>query len=304
MNLRTCQYFLTICETGSFNAAARKLYISPQSLNERILKLEKKLDVQLFHRDTPLTLTPAGELMKLTAEKVVDALLQFEKELATLKIGENRTVTISFADHGIPPFFPLIVEEFLKQSPSTLLKTQKILSTGPIQQDVSLVISGTELGSNFHHECLLADELVISIADELLERLYTNDWQERKKRLQEGDLSAIEGCPFVHQTDARIDRWVNASFSAANYMPHFLPLHGSDDVLGNLCQRGQAAMITFRGVATHLHHPIPSYSLPHIPRDIPSCYICYPTNKPLTHPEQEFLRICRQVLRHLPESII
>ena len=60
MNFRTCKYFLTVCELGTINAAARKLFISQQSLSQHIRKLEAELGVQLFHRDNPLVLTQAG----------------------------------------------------------------------------------------------------------------------------------------------------------------------------------------------------------------------------------------------------
>ena len=53
MNFRTCKYFLTVCELGTINAAARKLFISQQSLSQHIRKLEAELKVQLFHRDNP-----------------------------------------------------------------------------------------------------------------------------------------------------------------------------------------------------------------------------------------------------------
>ncbi len=48
MNFRTCKYFLTVCELGTINAAARKLFISQQSLSQHIRKLEAELKVQLF----------------------------------------------------------------------------------------------------------------------------------------------------------------------------------------------------------------------------------------------------------------
>lgn len=303
MNLRTCQYFLSICEAGTFHAAARKLYISPQSLSERITKLEKKLGVPLFHRDNPLTLTPAGESMKLAAQKTIEAMKQLEQDIAALKTEASQTVTVSIVDYGgIPPFFPLIVERFLQEAPNTLLKTQKI-ALRDLPENLSLVISGTELNNGFRHECLLSDELVICVADELLQKIYGADWERRKERLNAGDLSALEGCPLVHQQDERIDHWVSKSFSAAAYTPNYLPLHGTADMLGDLCRSGQAAMITFRGVAAHLHRGTPFYSLPHIPKNIPSCYVCYPPEG-LTDAERTFLYVCRQVLRRLPEAAL
>lgn len=47
MNFRTCKYFLMVCDMGTINAAARKLYISQQSLSEHMRKLEKELGVQI-----------------------------------------------------------------------------------------------------------------------------------------------------------------------------------------------------------------------------------------------------------------
>ena len=43
MNFRSCSYFLTVCEMGNISAAARKLYISQQSLSQHIHKLEEEI---------------------------------------------------------------------------------------------------------------------------------------------------------------------------------------------------------------------------------------------------------------------
>ena len=82
MNFRTCKYFLTVCELGTINAAARKLFISQQSLSQHIRKLEAELGVQLFHRDNPLVLTQAGQCVKKAAQTVLDTMEQMEKEIA------------------------------------------------------------------------------------------------------------------------------------------------------------------------------------------------------------------------------
>ena len=41
MNFRTLQYFLTVAEERSITRAAKKLYISQQSLSSHIAKLER-----------------------------------------------------------------------------------------------------------------------------------------------------------------------------------------------------------------------------------------------------------------------
>ena len=51
------QYFLIIEQEGSFSAAARRLFVSQQSLSESMKKLEAEVGAELFVRRRPLQLT-------------------------------------------------------------------------------------------------------------------------------------------------------------------------------------------------------------------------------------------------------
>ena len=61
MNFRNLEYFLAAAEEKNITRAAKKLYISQQSLSEHIAKLEDELGVPLFERTPNLKLTYAGE---------------------------------------------------------------------------------------------------------------------------------------------------------------------------------------------------------------------------------------------------
>ena len=50
MNMLSIQYFLAIVEEGNISAAARKLFISQQTLSEHVKKLEDELGTPLFKR--------------------------------------------------------------------------------------------------------------------------------------------------------------------------------------------------------------------------------------------------------------
>ena len=41
MEYKQLEYFVKICETHSFSAAARELYVTPQGISKSIDKLEK-----------------------------------------------------------------------------------------------------------------------------------------------------------------------------------------------------------------------------------------------------------------------
>lgn len=70
MNFRNLQYFLAAAEEKNITHAARKLYISQQSLSGHIAKLEEELGVPLFERGPELKLTYAGERLALIARQI------------------------------------------------------------------------------------------------------------------------------------------------------------------------------------------------------------------------------------------
>ena len=64
--------FLCVAESGSFNRAAEKLYISPPAVIKQINLLEEGLDLQLFVRThRGLALTEAGKSLYQDAKYII-----------------------------------------------------------------------------------------------------------------------------------------------------------------------------------------------------------------------------------------
>ena len=64
--------FLAVVESGSFNKAAERLYISPPAVIKQINLLEKSLDLQLFVRThRGLRLTKAGQSLYQDAKYII-----------------------------------------------------------------------------------------------------------------------------------------------------------------------------------------------------------------------------------------
>ena len=70
INFLNLEYFLVAAEELNFTKAAKKLFISQQSLSNHISNMEKEFDVILFNRTTPLTLTYAGQALKAKARRL------------------------------------------------------------------------------------------------------------------------------------------------------------------------------------------------------------------------------------------
>ena len=293
MNFRTCKYFLTVCEMGTINAAARKLYISQQSLSEHIRKLEKELGVPLFHRDTPLTLTEAGRSFYRMAADIMAALDRLNAELDVIKGRTPDTLVVGCVDYGTPDFLPALVALFLKRVPNVLFQLKEFMPGEVIPTEIPLLISAREL-RGYKCENLFTDQLVICIHDELLQRHYGTEWQRHRERLAEGDLSAIRECPFIQHRNTPLELLSELVFEKNNFRPSFLPVSGSTQAMAHLCTSGQGAMITFLGKTKNTPGFPPAYSIPNVPDRIPTSFICYRPENGLSAPARQFLEITRR----------
>lgn len=82
LNLIYLQDFLVLAETGSFGAAAARLYMNQSTLSKHIKALETELGVALFDRSTRrVKITPYGEQLLPYARQIEALSFQYESEL-------------------------------------------------------------------------------------------------------------------------------------------------------------------------------------------------------------------------------
>ena len=84
MNFLALKYFLTIEQEGSFSAAARRLFVSQQSLSESMKKLEQEVGAELFVRKRPLLLTEAGRRFSRGAQEILGLQEEMLRDIAVL----------------------------------------------------------------------------------------------------------------------------------------------------------------------------------------------------------------------------
>lgn len=294
MNFRSCKYFLTVCEMGTINAAARKLYISQQSLSQHIRRMEEEVGAQLFHRDNPLVLTEEGKCVQRAAQAVLAAMERMDREIAACKGTVPKQLTIGLLDYGTPEFLPPIIDLFLKKDPDITLQTRELMSAEKLPRDISLFIGGRELGAGYKSEVIITDRLGVCVSDSLLKQVYGTQWRERRGRLKQGDLSALEGCPFIQHRNTPLQRFQDMVFEHTGFTPDYLRVMGSADALSRMCANGQGAMITMIEHAQLNVDTLVCYPISNMPERIPTAFICYRSNEVLSAPAQKFLEITRR----------
>ncbi|MFF4724142.1 LysR family transcriptional regulator [Streptomyces mirabilis] len=107
MQLRQLEYFIGICEAGSFSAAAVRLYVAQPSLSQQIRGLEKELGADLLERGRHgITLTPAGRVFLPQAQRAVQAVQDAQdsvRQVVEGRKGDVHVLTVRSVASGILP---------------------------------------------------------------------------------------------------------------------------------------------------------------------------------------------------------
>lgn len=169
MELRQLHYVIKIAEEKSFSRAAEKLHIAQPSLSQQCAKLEKEIGVLLFQRSTnAVELTHAGRLFVEKAQKVVDMIIQMEKEMQDISMMKKGKLTIGSlpitGSHILPRVLPVFKEKYpdveiaLVEDTTTNLE----LLTARGQTDLSLLSLPFE-DKSLAYQPLVEEEICLAV---------------------------------------------------------------------------------------------------------------------------------------------
>ena len=86
LEIRQLEYFLAVCETGSFTRAAERLYVSQPAVTNAIHALEDELGILLFDRKQKLAnLTAEGKIFAAHVEQVMHGISKTLEEIDAMK---------------------------------------------------------------------------------------------------------------------------------------------------------------------------------------------------------------------------
>lgn len=119
MELHQLRYFLAVAKSGNFSRAAENCHVAQPSLSQQILKLERDLGEQLFERKArQVLLTPAGELFRERATKVLHELQEARREVRDCEGEPRGQVNLSALPTIAPYLLPKIIRGFARRCPA------------------------------------------------------------------------------------------------------------------------------------------------------------------------------------------
>jgi DNA-binding transcriptional LysR family regulator len=122
MDIAALQAFLAVAETGSFSAAAERVFLTQPAVTKRIQGLERELNTRLFDRvSRRIQLTEAGQLLLRRAQQALNELADIKRSLANLTGTVGGELSIATSHHIGLHRLPGPLKRFHKNYPGVRL---------------------------------------------------------------------------------------------------------------------------------------------------------------------------------------
>lgn len=203
MNFSNLEYFIAAAEELNFTRAARKLYISQQSLSNHIAKIEAYFGVLLFDRTPPMTLTPAGQCLLQNARAVMSLQERMERQINDIRDFRSGMLTIGVTHARGTVILPAILPAFRREFPQIRLflfeGTSGEIADALYKGKVDMTIGfPPDDAANVASVKLQEERSIIIVPKRILSEYFEDGGAsllaERDKKIP---LTRFRGCPFV-----------------------------------------------------------------------------------------------------------
>jgi LysR family transcriptional regulator, regulator for metE and metH len=134
LEIRHLRLLAAVAETGSVTEAGRKLHLTQSALSHQLRDAEERLGAALFLRlGKRMVLTPAGEKLLCTAQKVLDDLQTAESQVVGLNGGTRGLIRISTECYTCYHWLPPVLNKFHKRFPRVEISIDAEYTHRPIE---------------------------------------------------------------------------------------------------------------------------------------------------------------------------
>src|SRR5437667_6225998 len=118
LEIRHLRLLAAIAATGSVTEAGKRLHLTQSALSHQLRDAEEKLGTALFLRlGKRMVLTPAGEKLLISAEKVLEELKTAESQIVGLSGGTRGIIRISTECYTCYHWLPPVLNKFHARFP-------------------------------------------------------------------------------------------------------------------------------------------------------------------------------------------
>ena len=312
-NLRSLYCFVTAAEELNFTRAAKKLYITQQSLSKHIKKLEEQYEVTLFDRHPTLRLTIAGEHLLAYARRAIREENRLFNDLQNeIEFGRIR-LRVGIPTQRCTSYLPDIHQAYSKLHPNVVVTyisygfapANAALMSGDIDMYFSTTASA---GKNGKLLPIVNDEVFFVISEPFLKQTLPEGW-EQFLRDHAGGVSVGEtiGFPVVLPPgNSTLREQLNVCYEHAVHAPRIVMELTDNRVTFELCARSVGAAFISKSLLFHrcLDADVKLYAFPVKDLDAESCLaLVYPDSAALPEYMSRYIDCARDVIVRTNENI-
>lgn len=256
MNFINLYYFQTLAEEMNFTRAAKRLFISQQSLSGHIARLENDLGVSLLERTPKLRLTYAGECVLESAKTILSCEKQMNSQLYDIINNHSGKLSLGVYLYRSQLFLTRTLPKFLRLYPRTKISLSTGLSSDLEKQlldgDIELLVGFTPFESMQLEVCHLTTErLCVMIPQEMFERRFLNSRTIASHFEKNGvDLTVIMDFPFLRlEPNNRARVLADRILEALDLTPNILFQTADTQTMLSLCYAGIGCCFVFEQAA-------------------------------------------------------
>ncbi len=154
-SLEQLKIFITVCDTGSFSAAARKMQRAQSGISQAISNLEVSINQTLFDRsgNTP-SLTKEGEALLPAVKALMLQQLHFDQKIASLELQHEHELIIAIEESLISPALLSQLAKLADEFPITNIEiiAESTLDIGKLIENGSAHIGIVYADGKIHHQ--------------------------------------------------------------------------------------------------------------------------------------------------------
>ncbi len=250
MNFRNLQYFLAAAEEKNFTHAARRLYISQQSLSGHVAKLEEELGVSLFERGPELKLTYAGERLALIARQICSLEQEILREAGEISDHRRGRLRLGISYTCGRAMLPVLLPEFCKSHPlveiSLMEGNHRQLNEWLRQGEIDVLIGYMPIDvQGAQVSVLLRERLFLACPRPFSLEVFGGDEEAIRRAREEGaDLRLFSGQPFILlKTGNRIRAMLEQYSRSLGFLPRVLLETENIETAFALAQQGMGVTV-------------------------------------------------------------
>ena len=304
MNISYLREFITIAECGSFEKAAEQLFTTQSTLSKHIQKMEAKLNVTLFDRNSrKITLSECGRLFLPYAENIVQLEEQYTNMFQAYQTSSQITLNIGSVINFEPYHITEIIDGFQSAYPHIHLnifgESPVIIQKKLLSQNYDLAFLRYSKSSDMSH---LKEFAIVPFTDDQLSVICSKDHP----------LSGRDSVFLKELEHERILGYLDQSFmnnfiinacADAGFTPNICMVANHAENHVELAARGIGIALLMKKPILGIYHPNVSIV------DVEPPYKCridffYRKNKKLSPAANQFIAFIQQwVIDHPLEDI-